>query len=319
MLVLAPVALIAEYAPREMCTIHWGDEQDKLKNTTPFIDGIISDTTDYYYEPGEGPSNIFVDNDENIIVLSISLSQLKVFSNSGELLYNLWPPEGILDSSIFRGTPQSLYVDTSGSIYLATNPPLNFIPVINYQGQIVNRLYPFDDTTYTVEGICWSTLKIPVFYSTGGYDATLLNGIVNSGGTCAFMGQDTCYYSCINDENMKLVFFRSHVTDIKNHSFTSDSTIVDFDTDSIYVASLIPGGDGSYLYVYLLRWSSQQQEIFYEIRIFDLQFKEVAFIELSHPVLPYKHTIKPFVAHDNSIYEFRCLDDGLHVIKWIKQ
>jgi hypothetical protein len=33
----------------------------------------------------------------------------------------------------------------------------------------------------------------------------------------------------------------------------------------------------------------------------------------------YKWFIKPFVSHDGTIYEFRCLDDGLHVVKWTKQ
>jgi hypothetical protein len=317
--VLIPVMLSATYAPRELFMIPWGDGTNQIKMIAPVIDGIPSDTTDYNIEPGDGPSNIFVDSDGNLVVLSQTLKQLKVFSNTGELLFNLWPPEGNLDPELFHGYPSSLYIDSVQHIYLAVSPSLNYVPVVNYEGQLINRLYPFDDTLTEIEDICWSSLNRAAFYSLNGKDVTFSNNEITSGGTCAFMAADSCYYSCVCDGEPYILFFRNHIQDMKHHIFTSDSIVVEFPQDTIFSAKIIFGGDGSYLFIYLIRWSFETKNIHDEIYIYDLNFRKIVSVELAPPSITYDYIIKPFVTRDNSIYEYRALDDGLHVIKWTKK
>jgi hypothetical protein len=285
--VLAGNNLAIAYSASELCTINWGDGPNQIKITPPVIDGIPSDSTDYNIEPGDGPSRAFVDRQENIIILSQTLSQLKCFSNSGELLFNLWPPEGNLDTNIFRGYPSSLYIDSTQHVYLAVSPSLNYVPVVNYEGQLISRLYPFDDTLTKIEDICWSSLDRAVFYSISNNDATLSNNTIIPGGTCAFMASDSCYYSCVTDQGPNIIFFRNHIQDLKYHIFSSDTIIVEFPTDTVLSASIIPGGDGSAIFTYLMRWSSEKDSICYEIFIYDLNFNKIDLIELSPPTLMY--------------------------------
>jgi hypothetical protein len=317
--IVAINGLALAYTSSELCTINWGDGHDQIKITRPVIDGIPSDSTDYNIEPGDGPSNIFVDYAGYLIVLSPTLRQLKVFSNDGELLFNLWPPEGKLDPEIFHGYPSSIYIDSAQRIYLAVSPSLNYVPVINYEGQLTNRLYPFDDTLTEIEDICCSSLDRAVFYSTNDNEATLSNNTIVPGGTCAFMASDSCYYSCITDQGPNILFFRNHIQDLKHHIFSSDSIIVEFPGDTVFSANIIPGGDGRAIFTYLMRWSSEKDCICYEIFVNDLKFNKIDLIEMSPPTLMYTQIITPFVSRDGIIYEFQYRDDGLHVIKWTKQ
>jgi hypothetical protein len=79
------------------------------------------------------------------------------------------------------------------------------------------------------------------------------------------MASDSCYYSCVTDQGPNILFFRNHIQDLKYHIFSSDTIIVEFPTDTVFSATIIPGGDGSAIFTYLMRWSSEKDSICYEI------------------------------------------------------
>jgi len=56
-----------------------------------------------------------------------------------------------------------------------------------------------------------------------------------------------------------------------------------------------------------------------EVWVYDLEYNLLDIASFPQYESRYDCRLDPFVACDNSIYEFRCLDDGLHVIKWTKQ
>jgi hypothetical protein len=57
-------------------------------------------------------------------------------------------------------------------------------------------------------------------------------------------------------------------------------------------------------------------EIIYE---FDLEYNLVDKLIIPNPCEKYDFTLDPFVDRQGLIYEFRVLEDGLHVIRWTKK
>jgi hypothetical protein len=78
---------------------------------------------------------------------------------------------------------------------------------------------------------------------------------------------------------------------------------------------LLPGGDGSNLYVHAAQYGSIS-ELIYEL---DLDYNIVDKLIIPNSCKKYDFTIDPFVDRQGRIYEFRVVEDGLHVIRWTKQ
>ena len=309
------------YQSKEMFIIKWGGAAEQLRISRPTINdpNTPADSSDDYIEPGGGPSEVFVDDNENLIVRSYEFAQLKGFDKSGTYLFSLMPPERTPGGDICAGHPRSMYIDSSFNIYLISDPPLSYVPVVDYQGNLGDRLYPFNDSSEAIAGLCWPTFDRIVFFARSGNEATYVNGIFQRGGTCALLRQDGYYYSAMLENDSSLIFFRSQVHDMANRSATSESLVISFPEDTIYSVDLLPGGDEAFIYIFIMKWSYPSKPAYHGVWCFDLAFNRIDEVELAPPMAPYSHFIRPFIARDGSIYEFRCQDDGLHVLKWTKE
>lgn len=78
---------------------------------------------------------------------------------------------------------------------------------------------------------------------------------------------------------------------------------------------MLIGGDGSKLYI-LAAHKNDPSTYIYEI---GLDYKINDQISMPNPSDMYPRTMPPFIDRQGHVYEFRFMDDGLHVIKWTKQ
>jgi hypothetical protein len=317
-LTLAPAILLSEYAPKELFTIPWGDGANELKATPTRYEGIISDSTDYDFEPGHGPSAAFVDKKDNIIILSHDFYQLKGFDNIGNLIFNLSKGETTLDTSISSCAFSDIYIDTSFQIYLTSSPEMVFVPIINYNGKIINKIFPYNDSDALIFSMSWSNASILTFFcATQGF-ATYSNGYILPVGSYYFIAKNGFYYiSYIDDESGAFTFIKGYNPNKWGYFEWADTASISISADSIYLADLLNGGDGDYLYVYVDFYKGQNET--YGVWIFDFNYNLLDTISVPFPKGFYDYNINPFVARDGSIYEFRVQDDGLHVINWTKK
>jgi hypothetical protein len=312
------VAKSVEYDSDEYIVIQWGEGFSELKITPPTINGIISDTTDYDIEPGDGPTEIFIDKLGNIIVGSYNFRQVKGFDVNGNLLFNFSPNESPTDPDICRGQPCNLYVDTLLHLYTTSFPEVPFIPVISYAGTLLQKLYPFNDSSATISLMTWSTSGDLTFFCKEHGFETYSGGQFTQGGSPCFLANDGYYYASYKDEITEKFTFGKYFNPDKWGNFDSTYTFeTSIPADSFYSAELLTGGDGNLLYSFVdfNRDTSQLFGIF----IFDLNYKIVAEIDMAQPEGIYDLIITPFISKDGSLYEFRVRDDGLHVIKWTKE
>jgi hypothetical protein len=318
LLALIPVMLIAEYTPKELFTIPWGDGANELKALPGHNEGIVSDTTDYDFEPGHGPSVAFVDKIDNIIIVSHDLYQLKGFDSAGNLIFNLSKGETTLDTNISNHTFSDIYIDTSFQIYLTSSPELSFVPIIKYDGTIIQKIFPFNDSNTTILYFSWSNASVLTFFSPLHGFSTYFSGQLLPVGSSFFIANNGFYYTAYIDEyNGKFTFNKCYNPDKWGRFEWAETTAISIPADSTFYFKTLNGGDGNLLYT-LLDYYKDNREI-NGIYIFDINYNLLDSLFLSISEGFYDFYIDPFVTRDGSIYEFRAKDDGLHVIKWTKK
>lgn len=315
---LMPVMLSAAYASRELFTIPWGDGTNELKITAPIVNGIISDTTDYDIDPGNGPSYGFIDLNENIVIVSCGLNQLKVFSKSGELIYDILGSDTQIKRRIESESIDEIFVDSLSHIYLTTFPGLPIVPIIDYMGNIIDSLVPYADSgNIQIVGLSWSPSGQICFDELHHGYRRLYNNQILSGGSKAFLANDNKYYAALESPPTSIQFLKSTDPDSTGRPVTQEFKNIDYIPDTIEYATILSGGDGSKLFILVTTLLNEQYTN--QIWVYDLEYNLLAKASFPQYESKYDRYLDPFVASDGTIYEFCCLDDGLHVIKWTKQ
>jgi hypothetical protein len=312
----------AAYIQNEICTIFWGNAPDHLRITEPLINGVVSDSTEYDIAPGSGPTCAIVDRSGNIIICSYDFSQLKGFNPNGELIFNFSSGEAQYDPDICKGSPKKIIVDSLNRLYITSFESMSYVPIVDYGGKILDKLYPFSDTANTrIISISQSPSgNIFICEQTQGW-ITYTDGSYMPGGGAGLLAADGYFYSAYmsdSDFPINQLFFNKYMhPDGLGGAEYIDTKQISLGNDSLEYATTIIGGNGSSIFVYaIISQNGQFSNVVWE---YDLDYSLLNTLVLPSQENRYDWSIKPFVALDNSIYEFRCLDDGLHVIKWTKQ
>ena len=297
-----------------MFVIGWGDGNNQLK-ITPTWREYGADTTEYEEYLSIGPSIGIADTNVNIYFISSYFGQLKCFNNKGELILD----RSNLAEGVCPNPPHDMFLDSLGHIYLTTEPPINYVPVTNLEGKLLTRLFPYPDTSKLIYRLYHDISGTLFFWSLGdnismAYSGGDFKAVAN---TC-MMGNNGYLYTideCSEEYPHAIKFIRYNSPDRSDSPDTTDSTFVEIPGHNIFYNDLIIGGDGSKLYIFL----SKFQETSSYLYIYDLEYRlldEITFPELSET---YTSGMSPFVDRRGNVYEFRFMDDGLHVIKWTKQ
>jgi hypothetical protein len=314
----------AEFAPAELCLISWGYGSDQLmmEATTVFDNATPDDSSDDVIIPGSGPSQAFVDKQGNLIFASNEFQQLKGFNSDGNLLFDFSIGGAQYDPGIFSGTVGEIYVDSSLLLYVLSFPYRNYVPAVDYSGKVVTRLYPFADSAEVrIDLLSWSfDGKILLHDSRQGWRA-YATGDLRSRGTSGHPVNDWSFYAARSIPRDTLVFtdtvFYSKYenSDSLGVAPRPETSAVAYPGMKIYSASLINGMDGGKLYNFVRVGGYNTFQVW--VMNFDYDVSETVRLGPVDEKLGW--FILPFVDSHGNIYEFRCLDDGLHVIRWSKE
>jgi hypothetical protein len=306
------------YISTELFSIEWGDDEVQLKVTPveiiPPDSGILA--ADYEVHAGAGPTGVFVDDDENFIFYSYDFWQLKGFNNVGDLIFNYSYGEAEVNPDIYDGKVDAIYIDSNLKMYVVNFPGRSFIPVVDYEGNILDKLYPFaPDLSVPVLSLYWKSNGDICFYSRESGYVTYSEGNFSPGGTPGFLAMNGSYYSATETSPTTIRFNRYENPDTRGIAENREITEISFPGESIYTAVLLNGGDGSHLFV-LKREDTIGGDEIWEL---DLDYNLLDRIQLECWLEDSIWDITPFVGHGGAIYEFRCLEDGVHVIRWSKE
>ncbi len=317
----SPTAVFAEYIVTEILFIPWGEGPNELEIWEPYLeyhDGPEIDTIGHLEAAG-GPSNGFVDRQENIYFISYTISYLKGFNLNGEVIVNYSHGKTEFNWEFFRGMFNGFYVDSLGRIYCDGNDMRGaYIAVADRNNNLLDKLNPLGvESGVGCTMIGWGSDDVLTLLALEGGNYTYSNGQFYEGGSMFWRAGDGYYYSAKCEDPSSLRFIRFANPDTAGRPASADTTYVAFEPGDLEQASLLGVDDSLHLYV-KYRDSSHDSR---GIRIYDLshvlldEFRLLPRQENQYLIdTPY-----PFLRHDGNVYEFHCRDDGMHVFRWSEQ
>jgi len=317
-MLLAVLALAAgdKFTPAELFIIQWGEAPDELKICPVAyedVDGTPEDSTDDMLFPCGGPTYGFVDHKENIYFSSYEFGQFKAFDNFGNLFLDLSRGTSAYNEEIFASCAFKFAVDSKGFIYFVSFPELRYVPVVDKAGVIVNKLYPCGESDpVEVDNIYFNYDDVMAF-SCGhrGYRTYLDSHFIPSGS--AYWGRDGNYYTARQMDSSIVEFKKYGNPDSTGWGQWREVINVDMG-EEIYMRDFFGVDDNMLLYIIFDDTHNNTK-----IRSYTTEYILRDELVWPHYENRFEWEMAPFLRSDGNVYEFRCLDDGLHVIRWSKQ
>lgn len=309
--------ILAEYSPSELCTINWdGDEYTLFSKKALNNSGTPDFASDDYIQTARGPQIVMVDMNENIIISSDELRQLVGFDNTGNLIFNFSYKASGYKPDITKFVPRNIYVDSLSRLYIQTSPAMDYMPVVNYNYKILEKIQPFPGNPHAQ---IWSFNWAPdgtLFFRNPLYGwVTYADGESHFGGSADFRASDGYFYNLFRSGNTTVTIGKSLNPDRYGVPAKNTQTDINIRAGIIVSAKLLAGGDGDFLYI-LLNLDSNNH---YEIWQYDLKYKLVDKLVFPDDPAYEDWRIDPFVRRDGNIYEFRTLEEGMQVVRWTKE
>ncbi len=313
-------AAMADYMPEEMCVIPWGDGPGELKIAGPSNDYLT-------YPPGDsgdgweveqigGPERGFVDRFENFYFVSSFFTQLKAFGRDGHLICDYSKGASGYKQEFYDAGLRDVYVDSLSRVFIH-DELRGYLVVVDTTGRLLEKLTPFPPGLgIGILNIHRNHDDILTFETDNYYYRRYSNGIFTSGGSSGWLAKDgNCYYASLAEGNrLRIIQYRN--PDISGAVKSFQEYFIQLTgPDMIYDHFL---GVDDRLNIYALLRSVDEPKS--EILMADTSFIIVDQIAIPRVENKYRCAMDPFMRpSDGNIYEFRCLDDGLHVIRWKRE
>ncbi len=300
------------YAPVEISVIPWGAGSNELNLV---LGGPVGPPGSFEV-PAMAPNIAMIDMNETIIVSCFQTGQLKGFSTDGSLTFDFSRGTPGYNPDIFYENPENIYIDSLSRLYVQSDRGTQFVPVVDYTGQIVEKIRPFSqDSIAYIHFMNWSSTGTLFFFNRIYGWVTYSNGQSTPGGSTGFLAANGSFYTAYKKTASSLEFKRFENPDSTTLAESRELTEVPVTVDTLVAAGLLNGGDGQGLYVII----NVNDYNTFQIWQFDLSYNF-----MDKLVLPVEEAyqglrILPFVRRDGNIYEFRFREDGFHVIRWSKE
>ena len=191
-----------------------------------------------------------------------------------------------------------------------------FVSVADYGGNVLEKLYPFaPDSTARVSWI------YPKYDGSLCFDSVDRGLVLYSGGqfsqgcSAGFLAANGSYYSVWSYSLHRIKFNKYQNPDSTGLAESRQFIDVDFPDETIYEAGLMAGGDGNKIYLAVTADTTG----FLEIWELDLDYNLLDRMTYHAYADEAVWGLSPFIHENGNIYEFRCLEDGVHVIRWTKE
>ena len=309
----------AAYKSGDILTIPWGDSANQLKIDLPFHEDVNNtpfDSTDDWVE-FTGPKMGVVDGQDNVFVASYIYMQLKGFDKTGRLIFDCSKGTALYNSDIFKSGIVRIFVDSLSRIYVADGKRYDYIAVIDTTCHIIDRISPYGvGSGVIVSGFSPGFDDVLSIFCKDGTNFTYSSKEVSPGGGPGRLASDGYYYRASLGDSTQINFMKYRNPDISGvPAELTEAIILLPDPPKSYLDFL--GVDNNVnIYVSLVGKDLSQREVL----IYDNAYNFVGRIVFPRENNIFKWHMTPYMRpSDGNIYEFRCLDDGLHVIRWSKQ
>jgi len=299
---------MAEYASKEMFVLPWGWDSDQELPYAVENDGAAF-----------GPYKKSVDLDGNIY-LAFPYRDFRKYDSTGTIVYRK-------EINIAR-----FAVDNSQNVYFTVLDPdqLHILKILDKNGSKSSKSYPFvkDHESQIIDCITIRNNNIVLINYPSSMSKVTKNGLVpaefqrdnpvDSKGTYYFTETAVGMSQKQKDEAVSYnkKFIHLYKLYFEGSNFVKRDTIpLDICRYPHKVADLISIDRNDNFYF----WIKYSSDLPIDFVILDSTFKEIDRIELV-PISESKGLwLRPYVLPDGTIYEFRDLENGLHVIRWSRE
>lgn len=320
-MLLWPVLIQAAYVSEEILVIPWGEGPDELEIAEPYLE--YSDTpgadTVGLLVPSGGPSNPFVDREENIYFISHDIFYLKGFNSNGQVIVDYSQGKTEFRDEFFRGMFNGFYVDSLGRIYCDGNLfEGGYVAVADRENNLLDKLNPLGiESGIPCSLVRWCSDDVLIFQSLEHGYFTYINGKFYPGGSAGWRAKDGAYYFGMLANSSTVQVFRYESPDTIGQITSADTLYFPLEIENLESGGLIGTDDEMNFYIEY----KDSTESHHGIRVYDQNLDLVDELEY----LPREEnqylwdTPNAFLRNDGNIYEFHCRDDGMHVFRWSKK
>jgi hypothetical protein len=318
-LMLFSISSAADFTESTIAIIPWGDEASQLKIGGPVYEDVneTPDDSSDDFIGNAGPSHGIIDKNENIYISSYSYMQLKGFNNNGGLIFNYSKGEPGYNREFYYGWLRKIYVDSLNNIYIVGGASQDYIAVVDTNGHLINKLTPYGlGSGVVVSNIYFNSDDALTFYFRNDTYYLYENGSFAAGGSMDWRAKDRNYYDANLEDSSSIRFIKSQDPDINGEPASLVDNRVTISGEPSTYMEFLGVDDNMYIYIFIIG----ENDTYRRVLIYDLSYNLMN--EISFPPLTNKYMwyMTPYMRpSDGNIYEFRCLDDGLHVIRWSKQ
>jgi hypothetical protein len=296
---------IAEYVSEDMCIIPWGNGPGELKYYEPIIDYPPKDSGDGMPVNRFESEGGFIDNSENIYVAISYPSQFKGFGNDNHLIFDF--------SKENSNYPKGFMVDSLSRIYVH-DPFKDYIAIIDTAGTIIDKITPFFvGSGARIERIYRNSNDVLTFNM--GYEQYFgySNHTILNYGSWGWLADDGYRYYATLENSHTVRYYRYDDPKINEEPKQTRKTDIPL-KDSVSVFGQFLGMDDSlnlFIYIFIEELANNK------VLVIDRSYSIVDEILIQHTEGKFGFFISPFMRpSDGNVYEFRCLEDGLQVVRW---
>jgi hypothetical protein len=310
--------LHSEYSSAEFAFIEWGDQPHQLEIGMPNwvdVNDTPDDSTDDLMEgPPGGPTQVIIDQYENIYVSSYDLNYLKAFNSSGHLILDFSFGTSAYDNLLNGARISKFYVDSLSRIFLLMFPPNESVILIDTLGNLLNEINPLGPGSDidVCEMFINSNDVISVCLCNGNL-YTYEGGNFTPGGAMGKLAIDGHYYNAGLEDSTLIRLIRYSNPGIDGYGSELQETFIPF-FPYFLSCGLLGVDNNTRLFLSIFDYDSNSR-----IRIYSTSYEllnEIVFPPASNK---YSRFTGSHLRNDGTIYELRYLDDGLSIIKWTER
>jgi len=317
LLLLFSLAAAQDFTATEILFIEWGDGPNQLKICEPFIEYNPEDSSEFTITDCGGPDMAFVDKNENFYFTLYYFKGFKAFRSDGSLLFDYSEGTPGYNPEFYRNGVGEFYVDSLCRIYINASLDYDYVAMVDTMGNLLAKLSPYGagsgNRMVSFDRNSDDALQFWVRHAGSTLGFTYRADNFTPGG-CSWLAKDGICYTVRILDSLTIEFKKYGDCDSLGRAGWRDIQTRQYPLEMIS-AHLLGVDDDMNLFLTI----QTAQDLVLRVAVYDTLFQlQTEFVRPS-PDNRYDWGLGPFMRHDGNVYEFRCLDDGMHIYRWVRE
>jgi len=316
-MLLFSLAAAQDFTATEILFIEWGDGPEQLKICEPFIEYNPDDSSDFMVTDCGGPDMAFVDKSENFYFTLYYFRGFKAFRSDGSLLFDYSEGTPGYNPEFYRNGVGEFYVDSLCRIYINASLDYDYVAMVDTMGNLLAKLSPYGagsgNRMVSLDRDSEDALLFRVRHGGQTMLYTYRNQQFVPGG-CEWLAVDgNCYW--VRKIGSSTIEFKKYGDRDSLGEVGWEEIVTRQYPLEMLSARLLGVDDDMNLFLTI----QTAQDLVLRVAVYDTLFQlQTEFVRPS-PNNRYDWGLGPFMRHDGNVYEFRCLDDGMHIYRWVRE